>query len=405
MRKPTRVGQPAIQQAGQPALQFQPSSAFGPFTRFAIEPGSEMISDLTVPDAHDRPVVSSTPLLLGILTLALVSASSRAADTADAGFRLQEVTPAKPPGPVPAGHTVGFLEVPSNLSGINFSNTVSSLRMAANNNLMNGSGLAAGDFDQDGLCDLYFCALDGRNALYRNLGGWRFEEMAESAGVACPDLPSTGACFADVDGDGRLDLLVSTLGQGVHLFLNQGDGRFLEATANAGLPANTGSTTLALGDVDGDDDLDLYVANYGAHSILRSGGRAEMRLENGRWVVLGPYANRLRFVDGRLEELGEPDGLYLNNGRGQFTQLPWGSEFFRDPEGKPVEAPWDFGLNCPNPRSQRGRSPRYLRLQRFPDRGPDLDQRWNRPVSSPAPAGHAEAKLFLDERGFCRHRP
>ena len=328
-----------------------------------------------------------------------------AAESGRPEARFLEVAPAEPPAPPAPGQTTGFVAVPPTVTGIAFSNSIAPLRLAANNNLMNGSGLAAGDFDQDGRCDLYFCALDGKNALYRNLGGWRFEEMAESAGVACPDLPSTGACFADVDGDGRLDLLVATLGQGVHLFLNQGDGRFLEVTANAGLPVHTGSTSLALGDVDGDGDLDLYVANYGAHSILRSGGRAEMRLENGRWVVLGPYANRLRFVDGRLEELGEPDGLYLNNGRGEFTQVPWGSECFPRSRGQTTRGPVGFWVNRADPRPQRGWCPRYLRLQRFPNRGPDLDQRWNRPVSSPAPAGHAEAKLFLDERGFCRYRP
>jgi enediyne biosynthesis protein E4 len=260
--------------------------------------------------------------------------------------RFREITPAQPPVPASPSQTVGFVAVPPVYTGIAFSNSIAPLRMAANNNLMNGSGVAAGDFDNDGWCDLYFCSLEGKNALYRNLGDWRFEEVAELAGVDCANLPSTGACFADVDGDGNLDLLVATLGSGVHLFLNQGNGRFLDATRQAGLASNTGSTSLALGDVDGDGNLDLYVANYGAHSILRSGGRAEMRLENGRWVVLGPYANRLRFVDGRLEELGEPDALYLNDGHGQFTLAGWDSEFFCDPEGKPLGAPWDFGLTA-----------------------------------------------------------
>ena len=89
--------------------------------------------------------------------------------------------------------------------------------MLENHNLMNGSGVAAGDFDGDGLCDLYFCAIDGTNALYRNLGNWRFENVTEKAGVGCPGWRSTGAVFADVDGDGRLDLLI---GGGRHTCLH-----------------------------------------------------------------------------------------------------------------------------------------------------------------------------------------
>ena len=176
---------------------------------------------------------------------------------------------------------------------------------------MNGSGVAAGDFDGDGWCDLYFCAIDGTNRLYRNLGGWRFEDVTAAAGVGLPGLHSTGAVFADVNGDGRLNLLVATLGSGVHCFLNQGGGRFRESTAEAGLVSQTGSTSLALADVNGDGTLDLYVANYGATSLFRSGGSMQVRMENGQWVVVGPNANRLRYVDGQVQELGEAGALSI----------------------------------------------------------------------------------------------
>jgi hypothetical protein len=117
------------------------------------------------------------------------------------------------------------------------------------------------------------------------------------------------------------------------------------AGVESGLTSDTGSMSLALADVDGDGDLDLYVANYGAVSLLRSGGRAEMKKVGDQWVVTGPYGKRLRFVDGRLEEVGEADVLYLNDGHGRFAAVPWNSDFFLDEDGRPKPAPLDFGLS------------------------------------------------------------
>ncbi|HOW65777.1 MAG TPA: VCBS repeat-containing protein [Candidatus Paceibacterota bacterium] len=246
--------------------------------------------------------------------------------------------------PIPTQGQPGFTPIPGSRTGITFTNSLPIRLMMENNNFMNGSGVAAGDFDGDGRCDLYLCAIDGTNALYRNLGDWRFERIPSDAQIGCPGLHSTGALWADLDGDGDLDLLVATLGNGVHSFVNQGGGQFRENTAEAGLISQTGSTSLAMADVDGDADLDLYVANYGAVSLLRSGGRAEVKLVNGQWVFTGPYAKRLRLVDGRVEEVGEADVLYLNDGRGRFRPVPWGSEFFLDEEGKPKPPPLDYGL-------------------------------------------------------------
>src|SRR5207244_13290119 len=126
---------------------------------------------------------------------------------------------------------------------------------------LNGAGVAAGDVDGDVWCDLYFTRLDGNNALYRNLGDWKFEEITDSAGVACPNQYSTGAVFADVDGDGDLDLLVNSIGGGTRAFLNDGHAHFSELTGTR-LVRRFGSTSMALADIDGDGDLDLYVTNY-----------------------------------------------------------------------------------------------------------------------------------------------
>src|SRR5713101_7800637 len=74
--------------------------------------------------------------------------------------------------PVPGAGKTGFNLLPPQTSGIFFTNHISSERYLTNSVLLNGSGVAAGDVDGDGLCDLYFCGLDGASVLYRNLGNW-----------------------------------------------------------------------------------------------------------------------------------------------------------------------------------------------------------------------------------------
>src|SRR5438552_16297682 len=77
----------------------------------------------------------------------------------------------------------GFTLLPPPRTGINFSNILALERAYTNSILANGSGVALGDVDGDGWCDIYFASIDGHNALYRNLGGWKFEDITRQAGV------------------------------------------------------------------------------------------------------------------------------------------------------------------------------------------------------------------------------
>jgi len=247
--------------------------------------------------------------------------------------------------PIMSSDKTGFTFLPASITALSFTNVLPEARIMANANLLNGSGVALGDYDGDGLCDIYLCDLDGTNALYRNLGNWKFTNVTDLAGVACPNQSSTGAVFADLDGDGDLDLLVTSMGGPNACFINDGRGHFANVTAAAGLISRLGSTSMALADIDGNGTLDLYVANYGATSLLRSGGALSYRMVDGQPVVTGRNAKRIKVIEGVMYELGEPDALYLNNGHGQFHLVSWTDGSFLNENGKALtEAPWDQGL-------------------------------------------------------------
>jgi hypothetical protein len=238
----------------------------------------------------------------------------------------------------------GFEWLGPERTGLRFTNVLAEPEGAANRVLYNGAGVAVGDYDADGLPDLFLCSLQGRNRLYRNLGEWRFEDVTREAGLDEHLPESRGAVFADINGDRHLDLLISVNGRGVACFLNKGDGTLADRTTEAGTASAAGSTTLALADVDGNGTLDLYVANYRPDDI-RDRGRISVSLVNGRPVARGLESNRFVLVEGRLEENGQADHFYRNDGTGRFTRVSWTDGTFRWSDGKPLsELPLDWGL-------------------------------------------------------------
>lgn len=255
---------------------------------------------------------------------------------------------------VPAQGKPGFTRLGAE-TGIAFTNLLGLERYTTNQNILNGSGVAAGDIDSDGWPDVFFAGLDSPNALYRNLGDWRFEEVAVRAGVAMPGIDCTGAAFADLDGDGDLDLLVNTFGRGTHLFENDGNGAFRPGPiVNPG----TAGMSMALADIDGDGDLDLYVTNYRVATVRDEPeskiegehikGRMVIKSYNGRPVTEPDLVGRFTFgPNGRIVEHGEVDTLYRNDGGWKFTHLPFEGSAFRDEAGKPLASvPRDWGLSC-----------------------------------------------------------
>ncbi|MGQ9575288.1 MAG: CRTAC1 family protein [Thermoguttaceae bacterium] len=182
------------------------------------------------------------------------------------------------------------------------------------------AGVATFDYDGDGLIDIYFlngAPLQGtpwegpppRNALYRNLGGFRFEDVTERAGVGDTGY-GLGVAVGDYDNDGDPDLYVSNFGPKV-LYRNNGDGTFTDVTRQAGVAdgdqVGAGASFL---DIDGDGDLDLYVANYVDFSYERYVPKY--------WYGFHIYPGPLDFDPLR-------DTLFRNNGDGTFTDVSMSS--------------------------------------------------------------------------------
>ncbi len=262
---------------------------------------------------------------------------------------------------------VGFTAMRLEETGLTFTNPVPAARHYTNQILLNGSGVAAGDVDGDGWCDVFFCGLGGRSALFRNQGGWKFRDATAASGLgACAGLDASGAALADLDGDGDLDLIVNSVGQGTLLFFNNGRGAFAAPNAGSTLNRGLGGSSLAIADVDGDGALDVYIANYrtatirdqpnARFTIATIDGKPVPTAFGGRPLTAPDLTNRFAFRfqpspngGGQVfhDELGESDALYRNTGGGRFVAVPFNSGTFLDEHGRPLSGPlFDWGLSA-----------------------------------------------------------
>ncbi len=172
-----------------------------------------------------------------------------------------------------------------------------------------GNGIAVADVDGDGWHDLYFTTQLGSNRLYRNLGGNRFEDITESAGVGLTDQISVAASFADIDNDGHPDLFVTTVRHGNRLFRNRGDGRFEEITRRAGLDYSGHSSSAVFFDFDNDGWLDLFLVNVGKYTEEQRG--------RGGYYLAKPDA----FYGHLYPDRAEFSILYRNLGGARFEDV------------------------------------------------------------------------------------
>jgi hypothetical protein len=161
-------------------------------------------------------------------------------------------------------------------SNIDFSNNLTfteDLNPYTYRNFYNGGGVAIGDINNDGLSDIYFAGNQVDNKLYLNEGNFKFKDITASAGVACPEVWSTGVTFVDINADGFLDIYVcksgdpNTPNRSNELFINNGDLTFTEKSKEYGLDIKGLSVHAAFFDYDKDGDLDCYILTNSIKSI------------------------------------------------------------------------------------------------------------------------------------------
>lgn len=224
-------------------------------------------------------------------------------------------------------------------------------------NYYNGGGVGIGDFNNDGLPDVYLTSNMESNRLYLNTGNFTFKDITVQAGVGGSKAWSTGVAVVDVNSDGWLDIYVCNSGDPKgknrenELFINNGDLTFTEKAREYGL-ADIGFTTHAVFfDYDKDGDLDCYVLNNSFRPIstlgyrnLRNerdemGGDRLYRNDNGRFTNVtaqaGIYSSVIGFglgvtagdVNGDnwpdlyiSNDFYERDYLYINNKDGTFSE-------------------------------------------------------------------------------------
>lgn len=251
-------------------------------------------------------------------------------------------------------------------TGIKFNNKLvysDSINPYTYRNFYNGSGLAIGDLDNDGLEDIFFTGNQVDNVIYKNKGGLKFEDVTENSGLSCSNNWCTGTSMVDINGDNLLDIYVCKAGPSGgpnrqnQLFINQGNFKFVDQAAQYGLDIEGLSIHASFFDYDRDGDLDCYLLNNSLKSIggydLREGQRntpstnGNKLLENvgGKFIdkttELGIYSSDIGFGLGVMivdingdhypdiyvaNDFFEKDYLYINQQGEKFIEQ--GEKYF-----------------------------------------------------------------------------
>jgi hypothetical protein len=214
-----------------------------------------------------------------------------------------------------------FKMIPASSSGISFANNIvatDTFNVIDFYYIYNGGGLGIGDFNNDGLQDVYFGGNEVSNKLYLNQGAFKFRDVTETAGVAAEDIWSQGIAVVDINHDGWSDIYVCASiypneeRRGNKLFINQGLNEngiptFIEGAKNWGIVESGHSSNAAFFDFDLDGDLDLFVLNNFMDRVFPSEFRPA--------IIDGSSVNSDKLYENmgsqRFEDISEKAGILI----------------------------------------------------------------------------------------------
>ncbi len=236
-------------------------------------------------------------------------------------------------------------------SGIDFKNTLEEspkLNILTYLYFYNGAGVAAADFNNDGLVDLFFTSNQGADRLYLNKGNLKFQDITSDSNIQDQGNWSTGVTYTDINGDGLLDIYVCKAGgyralNGRNLlYLNEGVNSegipiFKEVAATYGLDFSGLSTQASFFDYDLDGDLDLFLMNHSVHPN-RAYGKGNQRMQFDPRSGDRLYRNDLgKFIDVSAEagifqgKIGYGLGLAISDlNQDGYPDIYVGNDFFEN---------------------------------------------------------------------------
>ena len=240
-----------------------------------------------------------------------------------------------------------YIHIDSSKTGINFINKWDPDPQYKNQleNSFISAGVAIGDYNNDGLQDVFLSRQQDGGRLYKNLGGMRFEDVTESTGVADNKMWSTGVSFIDINNDGWLDLYVCGFDSPNKLYINN-KGSFIEKAKAYGLDHKGASVMMAFADYDNDGDLDAYLLTnrltMDTDSVMTkiTGGKNGKLQIKPEHKELGYFLQRPGTYPA-LINAGQYDYLYKNE-NGYFVDITEASGIGKNPYYGLSATWWDY---------------------------------------------------------------
>ena len=240
-----------------------------------------------------------------------------------------------------------YIHIDPNRAGINFENKwrpEPQYESQLENSFIS-TGVAIGDYNNDGLQDVFLSRQQDGGRLFKNLGGMQFEDVTEITGILDDKMWSTGVSFIDINNDGWLDLYVCGFDSHNKLYINT-KGKFEEKAKAYGLDYKGASVMMAFADYDSDGDLDAYLLT---NRLTMSNDSVMTKItgsKNGKLQVEEEYKELGYFLERpgtypALINAGQYDYLYKNE-NGYFKDITAESGIGKNPYYGLSATWWDY---------------------------------------------------------------